>query len=164
LSEKSRPKNSEFASTPSRILVPIDGSDNSKRALNIAVMLSNNFDAELLVLNVIPTPSILVEAPTGLGLPPTGNEQYYEQQEINSNRFLDEAMSFCRAGGVRNYRCEATRASESVVEEIIEFADKKRVDLIVIGTRGLGGFRKLLLGSVSSGVVTHASCNVLVVR
>ena len=51
-----------------------------------------------------------------------------------------------------------------MVEEILGVAEKEKIDLIVIGTRGLGGFRKLLQGSVSSGVMTHAKCNVLVVR
>ena len=40
----------------------------------------------------------------------------------------------------------------------------EKIDLIVMGTRGMGGFKKMLLGSVSSGVVTHAQCTVLVVR
>jgi nucleotide-binding universal stress UspA family protein len=52
----------------------------------------------------------------------------------------------------------------STVEAIVTQAANKDVDLIVVGTRGLSGFRKLLLGSVSSGVVTHAHCSVLVVR
>lgn len=56
------------------------------------------------------------------------------------------------------------RVSASVVETIIDCASEEKVDLIVLGTRGQGGFRKLLVGSVSSGVVTHADCNVLVIR
>lgn len=59
---------------------------------------------------------------------------------------------------------ELAEGVSSVVETIVDHATKDKVDLIVIGSRGLGGFKKLLLGSVSSGVVTHASCPVLVVR
>lgn len=52
----------------------------------------------------------------------------------------------------------------SVVQAITEKALEKGVDLIVVGTRGLGVFKRLLLGSVSKGVVSHAHCSVLVVR
>jgi len=52
----------------------------------------------------------------------------------------------------------------STVQGIVEFASNEKVDLIVIGTRGLSGFKRLLIGSVSSGVVAHAHCPVLVVR
>ena len=63
---------------------------------------------------------------------------------------------------------KATRLTQeysfSVVETILEQGDKSNVDLIVIGTRGLTGFKKLLVGSVSSGVISHAHCSVLIVR
>jgi nucleotide-binding universal stress UspA family protein len=52
----------------------------------------------------------------------------------------------------------------SPVKLILEYAEEKGVDLIVAGTRGLGGFPKMVLGSVSSGLVSHAHCGVLVVR
>lgn len=52
----------------------------------------------------------------------------------------------------------------SIVGEIVGFADKEKVDLIILGTRGRTGFKKLLLGSVAEGVVNHSSCPVMVVR
>jgi nucleotide-binding universal stress UspA family protein len=52
----------------------------------------------------------------------------------------------------------------SVVKEIVEYAEKKKVEMIVIGSRGMTGFKKLLLGSVASGVVTYSHCPVLVVK
>ena len=52
----------------------------------------------------------------------------------------------------------------SIVGEIIGFADKEKVDMIILGTKGRTGFKKLLLGSVAEGVVTHSSCPVMVVR
>jgi nucleotide-binding universal stress UspA family protein len=47
---------------------------------------------------------------------------------------------------------------------IVEYAEKEKIDLIVVGTRGMSRFRKLLLGSVASKVVTYAHCNVMVVK
>jgi nucleotide-binding universal stress UspA family protein len=52
----------------------------------------------------------------------------------------------------------------SVVEAINDVALNEKVDLIVTGTRGLSGFKKVVLGSVASGVVEHAHCSVLVVK
>lgn len=52
----------------------------------------------------------------------------------------------------------------SIVEAIVNLAENRKVDLIVIGTRGRTGFRRLIMGSVSSGVVNEANCPVLVVR
>jgi nucleotide-binding universal stress UspA family protein len=54
--------------------------------------------------------------------------------------------------------------SPSAVSGIVAFAEKDNVDLIIIGTRGRSGFRKLLLGSIASGVVTYSHCPVLVVK
>lgn len=52
----------------------------------------------------------------------------------------------------------------SVVGAMIDYAEKERADLIVIGTRGRSGFKKMLLGSVASGVVKYSHCPVLVVK
>lgn len=52
----------------------------------------------------------------------------------------------------------------SVVKEIVEYAEKQKIDLIITGSRGKTGFKKMLLGSVASGVVTYANCPVLVVK
>jgi nucleotide-binding universal stress UspA family protein len=59
---------------------------------------------------------------------------------------------------------EIVENARSAVQAITEYASNSKIDLIVIGTRGLTGFRKLLLGSVSNGVVSQAPCSVLVVR
>jgi len=55
-------------------------------------------------------------------------------------------------------------AEESIVSEIIEFAEIENINLIIMGTRGRTGVKKLLLGSVASGVVNFAHCPVLVIR
>ena len=52
----------------------------------------------------------------------------------------------------------------SVVKDIVEYAENKKIDMIVIGSRGMTGFKKLLLSSVVSGVVTYSHCPVLVVK
>ncbi|MFZ0843228.1 MAG: universal stress protein, partial [Nitrosotalea sp.] len=52
----------------------------------------------------------------------------------------------------------------SITESLISYSESHNVDLIVIGSRGLGGFKKLLLGSVASGVSQHSKCPVLIVK
>jgi nucleotide-binding universal stress UspA family protein len=59
---------------------------------------------------------------------------------------------------------EVIIADESIFSEIIEFAERENKDLIIMGTRGRTGFKKLLLGSVASGVINFAHCPVLVIR
>lgn len=149
--------------TPSKILVPIDGSPNAERALDVGFGLAKTHGAELVILNVIPTPSVLITT-SAFGAPASGLESYYEQQESTANHFIDEAMTAAKKHGVSKVSSQVTRADKSIVEEIIEAAGRSKIDLIVIGTRGSGGFKRLIQGSVSSGVVTHAHCNVLVVR
>ena len=52
----------------------------------------------------------------------------------------------------------------SVTGSIVQYAEHENIDLIVVGTRGRSGFKRLLLGSTASGIVTHAHCPVMVVR
>ncbi len=148
---------------PSKMLVPIDGSSNASRALDVAIGLAKISGSELVVLNVISTPNVLITT-SAFGAPASGVETYYEQQENSARRFVDEAIIHARKEGISKLTSSIIRADKSIVEEIIGAAVSNKVDLIVIGTRGLGGFKRLLLGSVSSGVVAHAHCNVLVVR
>jgi nucleotide-binding universal stress UspA family protein len=55
-------------------------------------------------------------------------------------------------------------ASLNVAGGIVEYAENKNINLIVVSTRGISGFKKLLLGSIASGIVTYAHCPVLVVK
>jgi nucleotide-binding universal stress UspA family protein len=55
-------------------------------------------------------------------------------------------------------------ATKSIVAEIVGYAESENVNLIVIGTRGRSGLKRMFLGSVASGVVTYAHCPVLVVK
>jgi nucleotide-binding universal stress UspA family protein len=59
---------------------------------------------------------------------------------------------------------EVVVTATSIASAIVEYAKNKDVDLIVIGTRGRSGFKKLSLGSVASGVITNAACPVMVVK
>ncbi len=142
------------------ILALVDGSEPSTRALQAALEIAAGYGSKLITLSVITAPAFL---PVGTGGSPTDLSAYYEEGTQDAKRAVDEAMKLAAAAGVSS-RGEVIEASGSTVETIVDFAGREKVDLIVMGTRGLGGLKKLVLGSVSSGVVAHAPCSVLIVR
>jgi nucleotide-binding universal stress UspA family protein len=75
---------------------------------------------------------------------------------------LADGIELAEGHGVK-VRGELLEAN-STVQALLEFASSEKADLIVVGTRGVTGFKKLILGSVSSGLVSHSECPVLVVR
>ncbi len=62
------------------------------------------------------------------------------------------------------FRTEIVDTQLSVESAIVEYAEEQNADLIVMGTRGLSGFKRLLLGSVALGVATYSTCPVLVIK
>jgi nucleotide-binding universal stress UspA family protein len=146
----------------SKILLAIDGSENSTRATRTAVDLAKNFDATLIVLNVI-APTISIPAVAGADSVPIEYGSYYLEAEKRGSELVDGVATTARSEGVRVQRI-VERSENTIAETIAASALNEQVDLIVIGTRGLGGIKKLLLGSVSSAVLSHAHCDVLIVR
>jgi len=155
----------EISTMPKRILVPMDGSRNAARAASVAVEYAKRFGAELLVLHVIAFPAhTLAEVEGGIGrLESSEVEEYFASARQGVKVVLDEVVKSAEGEGVKATGMIVDHAF-SVIETILDHAASNNVDLIVIGTRGLTGFKKLLIGSVSSGVVNHAHCPVLIVR
>jgi nucleotide-binding universal stress UspA family protein len=135
-----------------KILVPIDGSENSIRAANVGIKIAKYTGAELVILSVVAVPSSVI-----------GSENILSNLEKKAEASIDEVKKNADQQGVKA-RKETILSSSSIVEGITEHAQLEEVELIVMGTRGRGGFKRLLLGSVSEGVVRHAHCDVLVVR
>lgn len=155
----------EGEQTFARILVAVDGSENADRAVKVATDLAQRYSSELVVLHVIARPSYANVSffPSVTPPPPTSYQEYYEYAKKVAQGYVDKSVARARGRGV-NVRWEIREAVPSTVQGITDFAETEMADLIVVGTRGLGGFKKLLIGSVSSGVVAHAHCPVLVVR
>ena len=141
-------------SLPQKIVVAVDGSDPSFKALNYAVKLAGLSRSKVVVLNVISLPpgtsAKTVEA--------LKNELYKKSSEI-----LDRAKSKSKLEGI-DIETRTVETSQSIVMAIVEFANKEKTDLIVMGTKGTSGYGKLMLGSVAAGVVSFADCPVLAVR
>ena len=144
-----------------RILVAIDGSENSIRAADWAIGLAKKEGAHLFVLNVIPTPVYTSTSPSTSNTP--AMKEFFDKARKDAETVVKGVVSSAESAGVK-VRGEIIENVPSVVESITDYADEWKVQLIVVGTRGLSGFRKLLLGSVSTALVSHAPCSVLVVR
>lgn len=146
---------------PKKILLATDGSENALRAEEVAIQLAKDHEAELLIISVTSIAGYLSAASVPFGVYDT--KDVILSVEEGSKKLVSQSEQRAKDRGVR-VQGETLESASSVVDEITRYAETKKVDLIVIGTRGLGGFKRLLLGSVSSGVVTHAHCNVLVVK
>jgi nucleotide-binding universal stress UspA family protein len=144
----------------SKILVAIDGSEESLHAADYAIEIARRYNADVIALNVIPSDVTLF----GPSAPPHIIELKQEAQDyLDKIKEKTEKMMGNNNDSKIRLRTEII-GSLSTVGGIVAFAEKDNVDLIVIGTRGRSGFTKLLLGGVALGVVTYAHCPVMVVK
>ncbi len=138
---------------PKRILVGLDGSPGSSRALEWSIDMAKMLDAEIIAVHVIqPIPTL--DAAYYVVTPPNAWEE--ELREL----FEREWCAPLRDAGVR-FRTvlEEGRPAPS----LIAIAERERAGLMVTGTRGFGGFKELLMGSVSHQLVQHARIPVVVI-
>lgn len=152
-----------------KILVPLDGSEHSDRALAATLQIANNFNSEITLLHIysVTVTSVVIPEPTTLN--PTG-------VPIATSAEVSKMVDAARDAGKRiladdeqKVRAESVPVETSLREgnspqEIVKTAKEGQFDLIVIGARGIHRLRDLLMGSVTEGVVKHASCSVLVVK
>ncbi len=142
-----------------KILVAYDGSKDSNKAVQAACALSKGKDSVTL-LHVYAMPTM---AYTGAaGLPQSTVEILNEGAKEKAEAVAKKGLNRAARNGVKA-KGEVIE-STSIVETIVTYASSEKFDLIVIGTRGNTGFKRLLVGSVSSGVLNHAHCPVLLVR
>jgi nucleotide-binding universal stress UspA family protein len=153
-----------------KLLVALDGSENSARASQAATELAEKLKAELIVLHAITPPALYYHtetSPEGPVIEPPTHEKeidlYLEYARRVGRGIVDPTVSEAKKRGI-TVKADLPEATSSLVETIVNQAVKENADLIIVGTRGLGGFKKLLMGSVSNGVVSHAHCPVLVIR
>jgi len=140
-----------------KVLIASDGSDQAMKAFAVAEGLAKAYNAKLVVLTAVELAYILPRvSPAELAA--------FREYAVGDAKTRVESLALqSRTDGV-DAKGEVLDKGESPVKMILEYAEAEGVDLIVVGTRGLGGFSKMLLGSVSSGLVSHAHCNVLIVR
>ena len=141
-----------------KILVPVDFSEHSQRALDEAVSLAKHFGAEVMVFHcyVLPIPSV-GSVPYGTLAP----ERYVDAVRTAAIQRVNQWRDKARAHGVR---AEGRVGAGNPPSEITALAEEIGADLIVIGTRGLSGLEHVLLGSVAERTIRIAPCPVLTVK
>ncbi len=142
---------------PSRILVGIDGSDDSLRAADYAMELAKSNGAEVLVVSVLDITSIFKI------LPRETKKQISALGKQDAGRIFAIVQKMAEKKGL-DAETEVIESSSSAADAIINYAKRKVADMIVVGTKGRSGMSKALLGSVASKVVMHSPCPVLVVK
>jgi nucleotide-binding universal stress UspA family protein len=143
---------------PTRILLATDGSAEAELAARTAIDLADSTDSELHVVYVGQVPNFLTNGPGTVGY----DRKLYEKLEEESREVLRKLTWQVKVAG--GAVAGAHLRTGGVAEEIVNLAEGLGVGLIVIGSRGRGGIRRALMGSVSDLVVRHAHCPVMVVR
>ena len=146
-----------------KILVPLDCSKYAESSLNVAIKIAKKFNSKLFLINVIPKRSQYRRA---------GMTGKIRIKNVDNEITEDEIPKVCTNLLAKS---EQTVTNEGIpvktllkeghiVEEILKTVEEGEFDLVVIAARGQSMIKNLLLGSVSSGVLRHANCPVLVTK
>ena len=142
----------------SRILVAVDGSPFAERALAHAVDLSKKYEAKLLIVHVVLRRFYSV-TPSEAGVLAT--TVFVKEMESEGKEIIAKSDEFAKKAGVP-YECRLVQGVPA--DEIVRLAQLEKVDLVVLGSRGLSEVRAFLLGSVSDKIIHHAKCPVLIIK
>ena len=134
-----------------RILLAYDGSESANRALEKAAELAEGDGRGMTVVSVAET----------FDLGRAGSRIVPEDEDQERKRELADTVERLSARGVK---VRAVERKGDPAAMIVDEAEKEHTELIVVGTRGLSAAKRMVLGSVSTAVVQHAPCSVLVVR
>lgn len=152
----------------SKILVPLDGSEHSMRALDIAIQVAKRFNGKITLIHVYSVsvrPLVVPEPATfAPGIPMITPTEYSRVAEAVKNagaRILAEGAEKVKAEKIE---VETMLREGHTVHEIVRAAEEGKFDLIVMGARGLSRIKEIILGSVSDGVIRNAPCPVLITK
>ena len=147
---------------PTKILLATDSSEEAELALSTAIDLANSTNSQLHVVTVGPWNPDPSYASHEASLRWETYEQASEAIRKEAQEILDNQVRKIEEGGGTVQEAHLRRGRKD--EEIVRVAEEIGAGLVVMGSRGLGGIRRALMGSVSDGVMRHAHCPVMVVR
>jgi nucleotide-binding universal stress UspA family protein len=142
----------------SRILVAVDGSPASERALKCAVNLSKKLDAKLIIVHVI-LRKFYALSPSEAGVLAT--TVLARELEAEAKEIVARAEAYAKSEGA-NYECKLLQGVPG--DELVKTGQSENIDLIIMGSRGLSEVRAFLLGSISDRVSHRAKCPTLIVK
>ena len=137
------------------VLVPVDGSDNSYRALDAALLLSEKLGSSITVVNVMEqVPITHIESEKLLS-------ELLEAYKKENQEILSKCSNIATEKGL-SIKTLLLQGNPALV--ILDYSKKEKFDLVIMGSRGMGKFKQLILGSVSSKIVHHSPCAILLIR
>jgi len=149
----------------STILVPIDGSKSSMKALEFAIDLAVKYKSRICIVNVIPTYQLCHWFTVSGGIFCSNSifvpSVIMREMEKESKSLLISALTLVRSIGIESY---AIMEKGYPANEIVRIANEENIDLIVIGSENPNIFVRILFGSISQSVARKAPCSVLIVK
>lgn len=138
-----------------KILVPVDGSDNSYRALEAALVLSEKLGSNISVVNVMEqVPITHIESEKLLS-------ELLEAYKKENQEVLSKCSDIARQKGIA---IKTVLLQGNPAPVILDYSKKENFDLVIMGSRGMGKFKELIIGSVSSKIVHHSPCAIMIIR
>ena len=147
----------------SKIMVGIDGSEESINAADYAIAIANKYNGKLIAINVLTSDIGYAYSSPGVESPPLTIKEIILLAEDEAKIWFDKIKDKADKSGIR-FRSETIMAKGSAASTMLDYAEEQSIDLIIVGTRGRSGIKKMLLGSIASELVTYAACPVLVAK
>jgi len=138
------------------IMVPFDKSESAGHAFEYAIELAGKYNASISIVTCV---SIQTPIEPYFGTAYIEATRLLKEDAIKSTQSLEPRLRESKI----QYKIEVLEVT-SIIDSLTSYAESHTVDLIVMGSRGFGGFKKLLLGSVASGVSQHSKCPILIVK
>ncbi len=142
-----------------KIMLATDGSESARKAVNSAIEIAKSSNAKLYAVHVIALGDYYSSMPLSI------DAEWIKAMEEHLRIQGKEATDYVEnAGRAANVEVEPVILEGNPANEIVDFAEKNDIDLIVMGTQGKTGIQRFLIGSVAENVVRHSIKTVLVVK